>query len=974
AQRTSLNAGVWRYHPTKHIFELFAEGTSNPWGLDFDDHGQAFIEACVIPHSFHMIQNARYQRQGGVHFNPYTYADIVTIADHRHYLGATPHGGNNRSDKAGGGHAHCGLMIYLGDAWPKEYRGQMMMGNIHGHRLNTDLLHSAGSGYVASHGNDFLLANDAWARIINFRYGPDGNVYLLDWYDKQACHTPQESIWDRTNGRIYKISYQGTKPVQVDLRSKTDAELVELQLNPNDWYVRHARRILAERGGSPAVHEALAKIAFTHPDETRRLRGLWALHVTGGLNAARIQQGLADAGPFVRAWTIQLALEGGTAPADLLSKLAEMAKNEPSPVVRLYLASAAIRLPVADRWQIVEGLLTHTEDAKDHNLPLMYWYAAEPLGALDPERALALSQAHLELPILPFMVRRVASAGTPQAIGLLVDRMASIDDPAVQLMFLDGIKGSLQGRRRVGMPAAWAEVYAKLAKSPQADVRDQADSLAVTFGDPQAFDALRKLAGERTGDPLRRQKALAALLAAHDPELAPVLQGLVADGGVRGQALRGLASYDDANTPNAILGVYAKLTTAERRDALATLASRPAYGTALLDAVATKKIDAKEVSADLVRQLRTLRNKELDKRIAEVWGVVRATATDRLRQQASYRKMLQSVPEIPPDLAMGRGLYAKTCAQCHTLFGAGGKIGPELTGSNRGNLDYLLENMLDPSAVIPKEYAVTLFELNSGRVVTGILKEETPAAFTVVTANETLTIPRNEVSSRQLTQQSMMPEDQLKPMSEHEVRSLVAYLQSPAQVPLLVTPETAKDFFNGKDLTGWNGDPALWSVQNGEIVGKSKGIRKNAFLTSQVQAEDFKLSVQIKLVPNKENSGIQFRSVPLPDGEMRGPQADVGQGWWGKLYEESARGLIWKESGEAHVKVDDWNSYVVEAKGAHVKTWINGHLCVDLEDAFMSRRGVFGFQIHAGGPMEVRFKDIKLTVLNAPAEKPAKTP
>ena len=975
SQRTPLNAGVWRYHPTKHIFELFAEGTSNPWGLDFDDHGQAFIEACVIPHSFHMIQNARYQRQGGEHFNPYTYADIVTIADHRHYLGATPHGGNNRSDKAGGGHAHCGLMIYLGDAWPKEYRGQMMMGNIHGHRLNTDLLHPAGSGYVASHGNDFLLANDAWARFINFRYGPDGNVFLLDWYDKQACHTNQDAIWDRTNGRIYKVSYEGTKPVQVDLRTKTDAELVELQLHPNDWFVRHARRLLQERAGNPAVHEALAKIAFGNPDEARRLRGLWALHVTGGLNAERIQQGLADAGPFVRAWTIQLALESGVAPAALVAKLAEMAKSDASPVVRLYLASAAIRLPAKERWGIVEGLLTHTEDAKDHNLPLMYWYAAEPLGALEPERALALSQSHLELPILPFMVRRVASAGTPQAIGLLVSRMTAIDDPGVQSTYLEGLRDALQGRRRVDMPAVWTNAYAKLSKSNDAGIRDQADALAVTFGDPRAFEALRKLVANRAGDSLRRQKALTALLAARDPALPPVLQELVADSTLRGQAIRGLASYADAGTPKTILSAYGELSPAERRDALVTLASRPSYGKALLDALVAKNIDAKDVTADLVRQLRTLKDKDLDKRIADVWGVVRATPADRLRQQATYKKMLQSIPEIQPDLALGRALYGKTCAQCHTLFGTGAKIGPELTGSNRANLDYLLENMIDPSAVIPKEYAVTLFELNSGRFVTGILKEETPVAFKVVTANENLTIPKNEVTSRQLTQQSMMPEDQLKPMSEHEVRSLVAYLQSPVQVPLLVTPETAKDFFNGKDLTGWNGTPGLWSVENGEIVGKTNGLRKNTFLTSQVQAEDFKLSLKIKLTPNKENSGIQFRSVPLPDGEMRGPQADVGLGWWGKLYEESARGLLWKESGEKNVKVDDWNLYEVEADGAHIRTWINGKLCVDLKDEFISRRGVFGFQMHAGGAMEVRFKDIKLTVLNAPVEKkPAKAP
>ena len=186
--RIPINAGVWRYHPTKHVFEVFAHGTSNPWGLDFDEHGQAFITACVIPHAFHIIQGGRYQRQAGSHFNPHTYADIQTIADHLHWQGANPWAGNATSDSAGGGHAHCGLMIYQGGAWPDEYRGRMFMGNIHGHRLNMDVLKPKGSGFVASHGPDFLLANDAWARFINLRYGPDGNVYLLDWYDKQACH------------------------------------------------------------------------------------------------------------------------------------------------------------------------------------------------------------------------------------------------------------------------------------------------------------------------------------------------------------------------------------------------------------------------------------------------------------------------------------------------------------------------------------------------------------------------------------------------------------------------------------------------------------------------------------------------------------------------------------------------------------------------------------------------------------------
>jgi putative heme-binding domain-containing protein len=332
---------------------------------------------------------------------------------------------------------------------------------------------------------------------------------------------------------------------------------------------------------------------------------------------------------------------------------------------------------------------------------------------------------------------------------------------------------------------------------------------------------------------------------------------------------------------------------------------------------------------------------------------------------AKYRRLLSISTSTAPDLSLGRAIYAKTCAQCHALFGAGGKVGPDLTGSNRANLDYLLENILDPSAVIPKEYAVTLIELNNGRVVTGIVREQTPAAVTVLTANETLTVPRGDIQSMQPTTQSMMPDDQLKAFAVDEVRALVAYLRSPAQVPVLATAENVKDFFNGKDLAGWEGDEKLWKVENGEIIGRSPGIKKNEFLRSHLTAGDFRLTLKVKLVPNKENSGIQFRSEVLPGGDVKGYQADVGAGWWGKLYEEHGRAILWDRSGEKFVKVEDWNDYEIVAQGSRIKTFINGKPCVDLDDPNGARRGIFALQIHSGGPMEVRFKDLKLELLPA---------
>ncbi|MBI1830728.1 MAG: c-type cytochrome, partial [Planctomycetes bacterium] len=804
--RVPLNAGVWRYHPTRHKLEVFAHGTSNPWGLDFNEYGQAFVSACVIPHAFHMIQGGRYHRQGGQHFNIHTYDDIKTIADHLHWQGANPWAGNEKSDSTGGGHAHCGLMCYLGGTWPAEYRGQLFMGNIHGRRINMDVLRPKGSGYVASHGKDLLHANDAWARFINMRYGPDGNVYFIDWYDKQACHTGNIQVWDRSNGRIYKLSHRnakgepgGVSPRSIDLQKKTDMELVEYQLHENEWYVRHARRILQERFQKRELKQsdetllALRKILQEHKSDKCRLRALWAHQaLIGGRFPAKMEgvddiEEIAkkDANEYVRAWGVQLdfslwhtntRFEEGE---DAFRDFTDLAKKERSPVVRLYLASALQRLKLGYRWKLSEALLSHAEDADDQNLPLMYWYAIEPLAAEDPARALALALNGKIPQLHGFMIRRIGAGG--DATDLLIDALAKAKDARGKLTFLTAMREALKGRRQVPRPAAWAKVVVQLVEGDDREVSNQAAALSVIFGQPALAVALLRNPKESPSD---RGLMLAALLDANHPQLSGIMHGLLdaPRKGLRGQALRGLAAYDDPKTPAAILAAYPGFDTDERRDALNTLASRPGYARAMLDAVAVKKLAASDVSADIVRQLRNLKDADISKRINETWGVVRDSPVERVKAIADYKKMLTTPPAAPPDLVKGREIFNKSCAQCHTLFGVGGRVGPDITGANRANLDYLLENILDPSAVIPKEYTATVIEMKNGRVLTGIVRSDTPIALTVVTVNETLTLPRKEIDTLTPSKISMMPEDLLKGLKEDEVRALIAYLQSPAQV------------------------------------------------------------------------------------------------------------------------------------------------------------------------------------------------
>ncbi|MDB5319436.1 MAG: putative rane-bound dehydrogenase [Phycisphaerales bacterium] len=415
AERTPITAGVWRYHPTKHVFELFAEGTSNPWGVDFNDMGQAFCTACVIPHLYHMIQGGRFQRQAGSHFDPYTYKDITTIADHVHWAGTGgPHAGNNRSDAAGGGHAHAGAMIYLGGAWPAEYRNTIFMSNIHGNRVNNDLLEPQGSGYVGKHGKDLLLMNDKWSRLINLKYGPDGSVYMIDWYDQQACHLPQPEKFDRSNGRIYKVSYKasegrGAGAAKGDLSKLSNAELVALQGDANEYFVRHARRILQERQ-SKDVTGALGTMLNVSSDPAKRLRALWALHALGADDEKVLMGQLRHANEYVRGWAIQLACEDRNPSDEMLAEFARLAESDPSPVVRLYLASALQRIDAGKRWDILKGLVAHEADADDHNLPCMYWYALEPLVGVDKIKALKIA-GEGKVPMLREFVARKMAGG-----------------------------------------------------------------------------------------------------------------------------------------------------------------------------------------------------------------------------------------------------------------------------------------------------------------------------------------------------------------------------------------------------------------------------------------------------------------------------------------------------------------------------------------------------------------------------------
>ncbi len=413
-KRTELDCGVWRYHPVKETFELVASGTTNPWGLDFDDYGEMFITNCVIKHLFHVIPGAHYIRMFGRDLNPNCFGLMPSCADHIHWGGGnwtSSRGGQGKHDGPGGGHAHVGAMVYLGDNWPDSFRNHIFMCNLHGNRVNRDVLERHGSGYIAHHGKDFLLAHDTWFRGISLMYGPDGGVFVSDWHDTGECHD-----YDRVEpcGRIYKVTYGKPAVVAPNLSERSDRELVRLQTHKNDWWVRQSRRLLQERASAgkldPAVRADLRKMFDDEKDVPRKLRALWALHVIGALEEKTLLEMLHSPHEAIRGWAIRLLVEHKRISEDTAKRFAELARKDRSMSARLALASALQRLPHDQRWAIAEGLSGHAEDATDDNLPSMLWYGIEPLVPDDAQRSAKLLAQCKISSVRQAIARRIAAA------------------------------------------------------------------------------------------------------------------------------------------------------------------------------------------------------------------------------------------------------------------------------------------------------------------------------------------------------------------------------------------------------------------------------------------------------------------------------------------------------------------------------------------------------------------------------------
>ena len=416
-ERVRINCSIFRYHPVSKKFDVVCRGTTNSWGHDWDRHGQLFFINSVIGHLWHAVPGARYRRMYGNHFDKFLYELIPQTGDHFHWDQGNEHwadlkkkGMTLTSDAAGGGHAHCGMMIYGADNWPEEYRGHVFTLNLHGRRINQDTLYRQGAGYAGSHADDFMLTRDLWFRGIDLAYGPDGGVFVLDWSDIGECHD-SDGI-HRTSGRIFKITHGKTKALKKDLSKLSSLDLAKLQTHTNEWHVRMARRLLQERAVARddlgQVREHLFELYSGSISTPHRLRAMWALHATGALDEDWLLEQSNDESEHIRVWAIKLLTDGGQVSVKVLSRFVEMAGTDMAGLVQLNLASTLRLLPLAKRWPLATPLVSHKRYSADPVLPLMIWYGINPAVGEDRARAVELL-AKCQIPkIRQFIARRLA--------------------------------------------------------------------------------------------------------------------------------------------------------------------------------------------------------------------------------------------------------------------------------------------------------------------------------------------------------------------------------------------------------------------------------------------------------------------------------------------------------------------------------------------------------------------------------------
>lgn len=871
---TRMNAAIWRFHPKTKKFEIFAEGTSNPWGMDWrNTDGQFVLACCVIPHLYHIVPGGIYKRQAGASYNPYTYSYIQEICDHTFHKES--------------GWAHAGLISLDVPHMPKRFQNSVIFGSIHGCSIKQNVLKPNGSSFTASRGDDFLVSGDKNFRPINMKWGPNGDIYLIDWHDQNPCHQTKPDDWDYERGRVYRIQLKGTKTKKAeDLGQKTDAVLTDIILKGTDPFaVRQALRVLGDRaaqltGPASFPKEGIAAVrnALASGDATQEFRAMWLMR------AVRYQATFFQhTNPQVRAWSAKSVTTGGFPGlvAKELKAMTELVATEKDATVRRELASAAVRLSDnPDVTPLLRALMARKEDAKDPIIPHLVWLAYEKViskkeGANTPaekELAWLAEQApeneFVRDQIVPKVMRRLVATGQPADLRLCVEFVAKLKDANSREKALDGLAVALAGQT-VDAPEAWAALQAEIAKENNPKLVALANKLAVNFRDPAALKrAIAAVSSVHLTEP-QRAEAVRQLAVFRAPETIPLLLNVVRKDGsdaVRTEAARALGAFDKPNIPTELVSTWKDYKPGTRSEVVNTLAGRKEWAKALLTAMADKKIDRADVTDNAIVRIQAFNDKDLNALIEKAWGRTRQTPADLAKL---IDKTRDSLYEAPASFERGRKVFENNCGKCHKFDGKGAEVGPALEGAGR-DIEYILGNVLDPNRVIGAPYFLRTAVLTDETVVQGVLAEEDDTSITLKLENAVLRkIKKADLAGPvRVAEKSLMPEGLGYNMTAQDFRDLTRYL--------MANPFVASVSVNGLPFNvGAPGRIEIADTKGKPVVVEAKVTSPGTTLRLLVgSSADYEVELYGKVVASGKGAGKEVRpdrdgtDVHLPVGEL----------------------------------------------------------------------------------------------------------
>ena len=784
--RYPIDGGIWRYHPQRKVVEVLAHGTVNPWGHDWNEHGELFFINTVIGHMWHMIPGAHYRESGtGASQNPLIYERMPQHADHFHYdTNLAWHKSRyGAADDFGGGHAHVGMAIYQADHFPVEWRNRLLTWNQHGRRLNRERLKREGSGYVGKHEMDVFENPNEWFRGMEVSVGADGAIYGLDWSDTGECH--DHTGVHRTSGRIYKFFHQKNPVADLSIMENGFDDSEAIIRHPNTWYFRQFLKNLSvsnltEREKYSMIRICELNFVGRHPTPIR-LRAMWGLHA---FNKTVSESWLSDPNEHIRAWVIRLMMDDqpidtlfgpreNALPAtnpELVQKLVQQAQADSSGLVRLTLASALQRLPVEHRGELAKSLTFRSEDKNDQNIPLVVWAGITPLVELDPEKLLEVARSTEWSNLRTWIARAITerSKENPIAFDALMKLLIDQHNQADSL--LAGIERAVLGIKGFEKPAKWNEVFSKLRGNPNAL------KLSVLFGDEQAIGQMENLVEDSTAAIEVRKQTIKILIDSNSPNLKSICEKLLKSTEMKIWGVRGLSKFEDNQTGEILVSTLQDFDVEERQEMVEILCGRTNWADALLASVENGKVSKSWISPYHALQIKSLKNENLDKRLDQCWGVIRTSPEYLSKRKEELRVELNPSSLSKADLKRGSSVYDQQCSGCHQLYGRGGQLGPDLTGSGRSNLDYLLENIVDPNSAVSTDYRMNILSLKYGRVLSGMIAGQDRNSLTLRMPGSETVVSKEDIKKRETLENSIMPAGLLDNLNQEERRDLIAYL------------------------------------------------------------------------------------------------------------------------------------------------------------------------------------------------------